>query len=219
MTSTNFRLLLIPMVVFSQVVVAPNVVAQGLATCSGQDRQSAVTSFYRDCTPGCSNVNSQPSCQSCLGLVPSTSFEIGTNPGDLKIKVVGDQFNKLELYFRDEVRTLSIDSGANLHCNWRISFAKESDLGAFSVRYGAADDIVQLFAWKKGGSGGAVTLAPSTPITLKAGNTVLVEWITTKTAKLRSGSCPEVSMIVRFSDADTPWQRFDEATQTWKTLN
>ena len=160
-----------------------------------------------------------PPCQTCYVALPQTSFHVGNEADDLKLKVVGDKFNKLELFFRDEVRTIPFDTACNLHCNGRLTFAKESDFGAFTVRYGLADDAVQFFAWKKGGPGGAVTLTSSNPITLKPGNTVVVEWITTKTAKLRSGSSPEVTMIVRFSDADTPWQRFDEASQTWQLLN
>lgn len=160
-----------------------------------------------------------PACQTCYVALPQTSFHVGNDPDDLKLNVVGDKFNKLELFFRDEVRTIPLDTACNLHCNRRLAFAKESDFGAFSVRYGLADDTVQFFAWKKSGPGGAVTLTSTNPITLKPGNTVVVEWVTTKTAKLRSGSSPEVTMIVRFSDADTPWQRFDEASQSWQLLN
>ncbi len=152
---------------------------------------------------------------------PPTTFQVGDDPSDLKVKVGGDRLNKLELYFKDEVRTLVVDPGSShLNCYGRLGFAPKSDNGAFSVRFGPTDDSAQLFAWKKVGAGGAVTLAPSPKVVLKLGEPVVVEWMSTRIARIYPASTPEVAFIVRFSnEADVPWQKFNENSQSWDTWN
>ncbi len=153
----------------------------------------------------------------CPTSTCSTFYQVGSDPDDLKIQVSGARFNKLEAYFRDEVQTWTIDQALNLHCHDQIVLAPESDFGAFAVRYGACDGTVQLFAWKKGGVG-AVTLTPSRAVSLSSSAPVYVQWITTRTARITVANSPDPLMIVRFSDADVAWQRFDEPSQSWLPL-
>lgn len=157
----------------------------------------------------------------CAVEPPLTTFQVGNDSADLKVKVVGDRLNKLELYFKDEVRTLVVDpSSSYLNYNGRLGFAPKSDNGAFSVRFGPTDDSAQLFAWKKGGPGGAVTLTPSPKVTPRAGEPVVVEWISVKVARIYPACAPNDAFIVRFSNAaDVPWQKFNEISQSWDTWN
>jgi hypothetical protein len=173
--------------------------------------------WLRKCEPA----RATPAPTGCAVELPPTTFQVGDDPADLKVKVVGDRLNRLELYFSDEVRTLVVDRGSShLNCYGRLGFAPKSDNGAFSVRFGPADESAQLFGWQKGGTGGAVTLTPSPKVTLKVGAPVVVEWMSVRIARIYPAWAPDLVLIVRFSNqANVPWQKFNETSQSWETWN
>ncbi|MCE9566005.1 MAG: hypothetical protein K8U57_28610 [Planctomycetes bacterium] len=146
---------------------------------------------------------------------PST-IQVGSQPDDLKIRVSGDRSHRLEIYFRDEVRTVEFAGSGYLHCAGRIVTAPANEFGTFAVRTGEADDTIQFFAWRKGGDG-AVTLVPSVPLTLERQHPLQVEWISTRTARVAFGN-QQKTTIIRYHDVTTKWQQFDEMRQNWNEL-
>lgn len=142
-----------------------------------------------------------------------TVYRASDDPRDLQVHVVGPAFDKLEIYFHDEMATERFEGQVNLHAGG-VLLAPASGLGTFALRYGAGCDTFKVYGWKKGK---AVPDA-SPPLTLSPGCPVRLEWVTSKVLKATTSdaSCPP--LYLRFDDADVPFQRFDEPTQSWRPL-
>ena len=75
------------------------------------------------------------------------------------------------------------------------------------MRYGPYHDTLRVYGWKKNNP----RPEPRT-LTFEPGCPIEMEWITTRIIKVKYGPHHEKQCILRFTDADKPWERLTRLT-------
>ena len=131
---------------------------------------------------------------------PPTELETGPDSDDLKIHVIGPQFDTIEVYFKTEYfYTEKFPNTWYLQYGNRISLAKKNKFGTFAVLVGDGS-LVRAYGWKS-----SVQKPEALDIPVEKGYPVQMQWVTDRILKVRHGDCLSKSTIVRFNDVDKAW--------------
>jgi hypothetical protein len=141
-----------------------------------------------------------PPCPVTVECCP-TRYNAGTESEDLKVHVVGAQFDVLELYFRHNFYRDRLPGAANLHCTCSVVLAPKNEFGTLAVRYGQSGDKVRLYGWRTNNPKVMPSDAPLDP-----GYPATIEWVTSRIVKIHHGPNGKKSCIVRFEvEGDVVW--------------
>jgi hypothetical protein len=144
---------------------------------------------------------------SCCGY---TEYSAGESPNDLKVHVVGDRFDTIEVTFHnegvdlDQFKRVTFPETLNLHCAGNIVLAPRNPSGTFAVRYGAHLDKVRVYGWRKQ----TITLIDH-DLPVDPNYPVRIQWMTTQIVKVHHGPNQSKELIFQFnSNTDPPsaWQ-------------
>src|SRR5579859_4086822 len=88
----------------------------------------------------------QPEC--LLPICPPTVLETGPDSDDLKVHIVGANFDTVEVYFKTEYfYRETFPNTANLQYGNRIALAHKNKFGTFAVQIGDGS-VVRAYGWK-----------------------------------------------------------------------
>ena len=68
------------------------------------------------------------------GLPRPDDSPAGTSPENLQVHIVGEAFDTLEVFYKENLYRETLTGSANLHCNNSVLLAPLSDFGTFAVR-------------------------------------------------------------------------------------
>jgi hypothetical protein len=131
---------------------------------------------------------------------PPTELETGPDSDDLKVHIVGEYFDTIEVYFKTEYfYRETFPNTSYLQFGNRISLAHKNKFGTFAVLI-ADGSLVKAYGWKSSKE------KPETlDIPVEKGCEVVMEWVTDRILKVKRGPGLSKSTIVRFNDADKAW--------------
>jgi hypothetical protein len=134
-------------------------------------------------------------------------FSTGDQPGDLKVQIVGQHADTIEVYFHnqgidlDQFHRQTYAATENLQFGDNVVLAPKNPSGTFAVRYGYNRDHVTVYGFRKDRIDFLHKDLPLDP-----GYAACLTWITTQILKVQYGPCHSKEMVVRFNgNADQAW--------------
>jgi hypothetical protein len=132
---------------------------------------------------------------------PPSVLAAGPEHADLKIHIVGDYGDTIEVFFRDDLYRETFPVGSYLQYG-RVILGPSSTHGTFAVCYGPSCDTLKVYGYRTAGTEPVVY----GPVQLMPGWPVDPQWVTPTILKVRFGPQLSHELILKFTGSASGWR-------------